>query len=252
MDPYLEGTLWPDVHSRLAVGISNVLGPLVRPNYVVRTEISTVRDTEPESEIGIMYPDLKMRRSEQAAGSGQPAAVAEPPVAPVVIQRMRPVTVRIVTAQVREVLTNDLVTVIEVISPANKHRPGLEEYAAKRLRLVEAGVHLLEIDLVRRGQRAELSAPPAPYLVTLIRAGADQLEAWPLTLRDPLPVPLRDPHPAVSFDLQRVLDDTYSVASYELSIDYDREPPPPALSSADLAWVRERVGAWKSSGVAQP
>ena len=65
MDPYLEGSLWPDVHARLAVAISNTLGPLVRPNFVVRSEVSTVRDTDPASEIGIMYPDVKVRRAER-------------------------------------------------------------------------------------------------------------------------------------------------------------------------------------------
>ncbi len=246
MDPYLEGSLWPDVHARLAVAISNTLGPLVRPNFVVRSEVSTVRDTDPASEIGIMYPDVKVRRAERLPS---PTAVAllEPAAAPVVLPRAAPVTVRIVSVQVREVISGDLVAVIEVISPANKHRPGLDEYAAKRLRLMDATVHLLEIDLIRRGIRLEKGIPATDYVITLVRAGADVIEAWPIKLGERLPllpVPLRDPHPAVAFDLQALLDTIYEAAAYELSIDFDGDPPPPALGPEQKVWMRERVVAW--------
>jgi hypothetical protein len=62
-----------------------------------------------------------------------------------------------------EILTVEeelLVTVIEILSPANKH-PGHEttlEYRRKRRDLIRSFAHLLEIDLLRekriRGERA--------------------------------------------------------------------------------------------------
>jgi hypothetical protein len=36
MDPYLEtAEFWPEVHSRLIIGIADVLAPLLRPKYRV-------------------------------------------------------------------------------------------------------------------------------------------------------------------------------------------------------------------------
>lgn len=34
MDPYLEGYLWPDVHNRLAVIISDLIAPQIRPKKI--------------------------------------------------------------------------------------------------------------------------------------------------------------------------------------------------------------------------
>ena len=58
MDPYLEGYLWPDVHSALAHKIRQQLAPQIQPKYVARLEISVIEDSSPEAEIGIMYPDV--------------------------------------------------------------------------------------------------------------------------------------------------------------------------------------------------
>ena len=60
MDPYLEGYLWPDVHSALAYKIRQQLAPQIQPKYVARLEISVIEDYSPEAEIGIMYPDVKV------------------------------------------------------------------------------------------------------------------------------------------------------------------------------------------------
>lgn len=62
MDPYLEGYLWVDVHNALANKIRQQLAPKVRPRYTVRLEIYLVYDTAPESEIGILYPDVEVLR----------------------------------------------------------------------------------------------------------------------------------------------------------------------------------------------
>src|SRR5437870_13636944 len=69
---------------------------------------------------------------------------------------------------------NQLVTVIEVLSPVNK-RPSHEAYLAyqrKRRDILRSEVHLLEIDLLRGGERPPLErpVPPAAYYVVLSRA----------------------------------------------------------------------------------
>ncbi len=57
MDPYLEGHLWPDVHNALAYNIRQQLVPQLQPRSTARLETYVVQDTEPETEIGMLYPD---------------------------------------------------------------------------------------------------------------------------------------------------------------------------------------------------
>lgn len=54
MNPYLEGYLWPDVHSALASKMRQILAPLLRPKYVARLEVYLAEDPYPEGEIGIL------------------------------------------------------------------------------------------------------------------------------------------------------------------------------------------------------
>ena len=108
--------------------------------------------------------------------------------------------------------------------------------------MIEAGVHLLEIDLIRRGTRpiAHPRLPESAYLVALTRSFSRKLELWPLRLQDllpVLPVPLRDPDPDVPIELGAALGAIYDEAVYELSIDYSQEPPPPALSDEEAEWL---------------
>jgi Protein of unknown function (DUF4058) len=63
MDSYLEGYLWPDVHSALAHTIRQQLAPQIQPKYVTRLEISIIEDQSPAAEIGIMYPNSAALRT---------------------------------------------------------------------------------------------------------------------------------------------------------------------------------------------
>ena len=252
MDPYLEGYLWPDVHNALANKIRQVLAPRLRPRYVVRIEIYVVEDTAPESEIGIMYPDVEI----MLAGSSRPAALSNPSSAAtptggtpaaLTIPVLDPIEVRVPTVEIRDVASNQLVTCIEILSPINKREPGLAAYRQKRQRLYHAGVHLLEIDLLRRGQRplAHPRVPDTAYLIALTRAQSGATAIWPLWLRDALPeipIPLRAPDGDSLLELGPVLSAIYDEAGYDLSIDYGQPPPPPPLSEADAAWIRQLLG----------
>ena len=60
IDPYLEAGLWPDVHNALSAKLRAFLAPQLRPKYAARLEIYVVEDTSPESEIGILYPDVEV------------------------------------------------------------------------------------------------------------------------------------------------------------------------------------------------
>lgn len=251
MDPYLEGYLWVDVHNALASKIRQQLVPKLRPRYTERLEIYLVEDTSPEKEIGILYPDVEVLRVMQSTASG--SAAVELPLdmkggsvlmtpAPLTLPVLLPVEVRIATVEIRDTANNTLVACIEVLSPVNKREPGLTPYRQKRQRLYNANVHLIEIDLLRRGTRAfnHPRLPETAYLVTVTRAQLGWVEVWPIDLQDSLPtvpVPLRSPDADVPLDLGEAIAAIYEEAAYELSIDYRQAPPPPALSEADRLWL---------------
>jgi hypothetical protein len=243
MDPYLEGHLWPDVHNALAAKIRQILAPLLRPRYAVRLALYVVEDPTPEVDLGILYPDVEVlsapAQPERLSGSGSVLAAVP---APLTVPLLLPVDVQTVAVEVRDAATNRLVTSIELLSPVNKREPGPSAYRGKRRRLHRAGVHLLELDLLRRGTRpsAHPRVPASAYLLTLVRARGQAMEAWPLRIEDPLPVlpvPLEPPDEDVALDLPLALRAIYVEAAYELSIDYGGPPPPPALSEAEAQWV---------------
>jgi len=134
-------------------------------------------------------------------------------------------------------------------SPVNKRpgQPGWRTYRRKRTDLLRSTAHLLEIDLLRGGERWPLRepVPPAPYYITLSRyERRPTVEVWPLQLADPLPVlpiPLLDPDPDVPVDLGALVRAVYERGGYASRIDYRREPPPPPLALADRDWVAARL-----------
>jgi hypothetical protein len=252
MDPYLEGYLWPDVHNALASKIRQQLTPKLRPHYAARLEVYVVEDTLPESEIGILYPDVEVMRVRHrgeavtnAVPTTSPASSGSVSVtpAPLTLPIFQPVPLRLVNVEIRDTAQNVLVTCIEVLSPVNKREPGLSVYRQKRQRLYQAGVHLIELDLLRRGTRplAHPRLPKVSYAIALTRANSGVMEVWPLGLQDGLPiipVPLRSPDPDVLLELPQVMADIYDEAAYDLSIDYSQPPPPPAVSEADALWMQ--------------
>lgn len=262
MDPYLEGSVWSDVHLRLATEISVRLAPRIRPKYLARLATQTIQDRTPETEVGIMYPDVEIfqRRippPRQPVAVGGVAVAEAAPITPALAIPLLTFEVRLVRVEIYDTEHQQLITAIEILSPINKREPDLTKYRHKRERLEAAGVHILEIDLIRRGQRPVMTprvydshqATTAPYLVSLTRAGAESLEVWPVQLQDKLPVvavPLRAPDPDVPLDLGGALDTIYDQAGYDLSIDYSRTPPPPALDPVTQAWLEQLLAPYRS------
>jgi hypothetical protein len=139
----------------------------------------------------------------------------------------------------------EVVTVIELLSPANK-KPGddREQYLAKRRELIAGGVHLVEIDLLRGGTRMPVEdLPDCDYCVLVSRSEErPRVGLWAFRMREPLPeipIPLRAPDPDARIDLKRVLDRTWDAAGYEDYV-YRGRPKPP-LHPADAAWAGEVV-----------
>jgi hypothetical protein len=263
MDPYIETPeRWRNVHNNLATEIQAQLAPLLRPRYYADQEPRFVYDTG----LGVAakrqaLPDVSVIESpgapssphteERAQGGG--TAIAPAPLELLIASDLPE---RLNTVVIRTVEGDELVTVIEILSLANK-RPGHAAYITyqrKRRALLESTAHLLEIDLLRAGVRLPLGEPlpEASYVVILSRVERRPVaEVWPLRLPEALPilpVPLLPPDPDIPLDLGKALTVIYDRSSYDLRIDYTEEPPPPSLSAQDRAWLGERLrlaGLWE-------
>jgi len=248
MNPWLEGYLWADLHHELASSIRKQLAPQVKPKYVVRIDTYTYHNILPEEEIGIIYPDLEILKK-PATPPGD--VLSEPEttystVTPPTLTFPTRLTVeaRVPVVEIRDKGNNQLITAIEILSPVNKRNPGLVQYRKKREMLYAGGVHLLEIDLLRKGQRpATYPSLPmwAHYFVMLVRADQTKTQVWALTVRDKLPtlpVPLKSPDPDIRLDLGRAFHDAVSLGDYDESINYREEPPLPAFSDEDREWLQ--------------
>ncbi len=251
MDPYLEDPInWPDVHHGLIDTIRAHLAVIAGPRFYVRIE-ERVYITDPADDPGYpaLIPDVVVTsgRPERAQPRGQ-GGVATITAAVRIEPYLQP-EIRDRYIEIHDARSHEVVTAIEVLSPANKvkgsrGRRALEE---KRALLHQGGAHWIEIDLLRAGERHERLTGRSDYCVTLWRRGRGGLYAWFIDLRDPLPtiaVPLRPPYEDLPLDLQRVLDETYDRAYYAESIDYTRPLPPPPLQPADAAWVKNTLQAW--------
>lgn len=150
--------------------------------------------------------------------------------------------------EIRQVETGELVTAIEVLSPVNKRRgyDAYKGYHRKRQDLLRTEVNLLEIDLLRAGERPPLLTPlpDEPYFIFLHRGmWKGRVEIWPLPLQKPLPVvpiPPLEPDPDVALDFNQAIHTVYERTSYDLLIDYTQPPPwLELLKPEDKTWVED-------------
>jgi len=256
MDPYLENPrFWSDVHQRLAGEISDQLLPVLRPKYVARLIPRQVLDRPDEEELRVMFPDVAVRSLPSVAPlplaeGGAAVAIAPAPMKAVNLMR---VPFRQVTVEIRAVNTGLLVAAIEILSPVNKraNSEGRDAYLRKRDGLLGASVHLLEIDLLRRGERLPVDPPipaSAAYAVVLSRAHTPtNAEIWPIALAEVLPVvpvPLLPPDPDAPLDLNAAIAAIYDRAGYDLDVDYSTPPWPP-LTPEQEAWTDDLLSAYR-------
>ncbi|NJK80652.1 MAG: DUF4058 family protein [Chloroflexaceae bacterium] len=245
MNPYLEGNEWTSVHTALALALARQLAPLLSPRYIVRPEQRFIAESMQDIAIvsRTLYPDVLIAARDEAVGT---AAVAMPSTAPLQLATVIPDEEPQITLEIRDAAHRVLVTAIEVLSLSNKRSEGYGEYVEKRTRILRSRVHLLEIDLLRRGVRVPMreALPDAPYFVLLSRAERRPLtEVWPVALHDRLPripVPLLPGDADVPLDLQVALDTVYDELRYDLSIDYT-QPPDVPLDGDDARWVAKLV-----------
>jgi hypothetical protein len=227
------------------VYLADFLQPQLGQRYVVSVEDRVFLEG-PDRQVG---PDVWLRH-DQPEGPGSAVAVLEVD-APVEID-VPELEVHESFIQILDLQSNQqVVTVIEFLSPANKYAgPRRAAYLAKQSEVRASQTHLVEIDLLRKGPHVLAVSEWAvrgkwdyDYLVCVNRArpARYRFEVYPIGLRQRLPrvrIPLAENDPDVRLDLQAVLAQTYDLGSYRRRLHYDRPCQPP-LSPEDQAWANE-------------
>ena len=240
MDPYLERpSLWPDVHATLITEIRAALNAQLRPKYVTRTELRVYLSDQDDSGRSVIIPDVRVVEAPESWRFGTSpqieqhtgVAVAEPVEATTLLDE----EIEEAFLEIREAESNEVVTVIEVISPTNKTpgARGRDSYRRKRNEVMRSAANYVEIDLLRGGEAVITGdfVPPADYRVHVSRIERrPKGSIWPIHLPDRLPIisiPLRSPDPDATLDLQTLLNKVYDDSGYELDTDYTKDPNPP-------------------------
>lgn len=172
MDPYLENPqTWPDLHQRLIAYSAEALQPQLRPKYIARigerVELSSLRRG--------YIPDVLLIRSAPAVYGEAVAGgllVADEPTTIALLEEER----RVPFLEIIHHPSGEVVTLIEVLSPANKTGEDRLKYLRKQDDIRNSQVNLVEIDLLGEGPPTTLarlvySDEPAGwrYMVSSIR-----------------------------------------------------------------------------------
>ncbi len=230
MEPYIEAQLWHDFHPSMIVAIRDELMPQLAPRYIAQIEERVyveMEDDEP-AERRLLRPDVSVRteKADERRASGETVALLEPAR----LTLPMPVEQRERFLKILSLPDRTLVTVIELLSPANK-RPnsiGRREYLQKRQQILQSTVHLVEIDLLLKGERLPTreELPEGDYYAFVARA--DQRPAvdvyyWRVGQSLPIiPIPLLAGDPDALLNLQRAYEQVYTRARYDLQLDFSQ------------------------------
>jgi hypothetical protein len=210
MDPYLEDdAFWPKFHRELVMGIYQILQP-------------------------VMFDRYSARLGQRCYSTPSPAGDTEH---------------RESYLEIRERMNDRLVTLLDVVSPANKTTAaGRYAYLERRRIAQEARANLVEIDLVLQGQPMleylREGLPEWHYSVTVTRSNKPQRsELYTSTLQKRLPrfrLPLASDDRDTVLDLHVAFTRCYDHGGYAEKIDYSREPAHGQIAPLAYAiWQRE-------------
>ena len=263
MNPYLEHRhIWPGFHNRLIAVLAERLGPQLPARYRVELEqrVDIEAPAGPPPDLAFMIPDALVtdeppRPASQPVPAAGASAVATSPVEDYAIRVRMPREVKVTWLRIEAMPDQELVTIIEVLSPTNKD-PGRERqrYERKREVIVGSGANLVEIDLLRRGEPMPLETPPpaSDYRI-LVCKGWQRPSAllYPFSVQQPIPpfiLPLLPEDDPLTVDLGSIINAMHHTARYGLVARYDEPPPEPAFEAEMGKWVSERVAGFVAAG----
>ena len=246
MDPYLERPgQWPSFHMDFIVEMKRHLVPRVGDKYQPYSEFSLYIHEPPAAKRFFAKGDagvsIGVGGGNGRVPGGGGVALAEPATRVALGEAVTEERQYHVEVRTRE--DERVVAVIELLSPANKDEEAARlQFLAKRDKLRYAGVHFLQIDLLRGGRRLlPKGADPGGrhYNALLARGGEAEADLWYWGPRDrlpTLPVPLLGPDPDAVLDLQAVLGRVYDAGGSAPHA--DRHAPDPPLDAGNAAWAR--------------
>jgi hypothetical protein len=255
MDPFVEkNPLFHELHTQILTAAQIQLQPQLRPKYVARLERHLSEGSVWEG--GTELVSLQRKEPDLTVMSGKPGAEAPGSTAVLATPAVRvaeeldedELQLRKQRRIVIYVLSSPRLAVasIELLSPSNKQSGsvGQKRYLEKRSSALHGGLHWIEIDLLRGGERPPMAvAVPAgtdylAYVAQAIPTGWDHL-LYPWKLADPLPrlpIPLLESDQA-SLDLGACFRSAYDGTAADDEVDYNVSPPPPPLGADVLAWM---------------
>ncbi len=151
--------------------------------------------------------------------------------------------------EVRQRSDGRLITLLEVISPANKITgEGRRLYRARRDEVKKMNANVVEIDLVLQGQTLidcnKDAAPTWDYAVVVTRwTHPDRYEIYSATLPKRLPrfrVPLASDDRDTVLDLQAAVAKAFDQGGFIKNIDFARDPAT-HLTDENRKWLNDRL-----------
>ena len=251
MDPYLERpTKWPNVHQWIVFGLAEALGQVLPDHYYVSIEERLSIADLPDRG-ATKRPDATVIATGGPLPAGASVAVLERGVSVLVPQ---PETVRESYLQVVDLRAGEeAVTVLEVLSPSNKRRgAGREKYLEKRSLVFSQALNLVEIDLLRAGERMPVDGAPQDYDYSILLCRAAELPRavlLPFGVRDAIPrfpLPLRTGEEEPWVDLGEVLRSVYDRGRFARFAAY-ATPPDPRLAEDNEAWAERLLAPYLHS-----
>lgn len=251
VDPYVESQyFWRDFHATFINYCREALNDKLPENYEARIDEFVHLMEEPfESAKGVL-PDVGVER--HGPGTFSPAGES----VTATLTTLEPVTIPLMMLdkeeegyiEIRRRPDRELITVLELLSPTNKAGSGRGEYLAKRDNYLHQDVHVVELDLLKEGQRLPMRKPLPPGDFYAFVARADRrpnCEVYTWTVRHPLPtipIPLKAPDPDILLDLGSVYAVAFERGRYARSIDYGKPPALP-FDEGTLRWITEKAAS---------
>ena len=220
MDPYLEhAKLWPAFQHQLLACLYQILLPGLVDRYRARVGTRTY-----VSETPLFTSIIREQFAEEFI-------------------------------EIRNRTDNRLVTLLEVVSPANKTTAaGRQAYLDARQQAVAQRAGVVELDLVMQGKPtltySRDGLPEYDYAVTVTRSNApDRYEIYTATLQKRLPkfkLPLAADDRDALLDLQAAFARAYDLGTFANQIDYKGSPPPDVPFTAEYTtWADELLKQMK-------
>lgn len=233
IDPHIEQQCWEEFHQHMTAAIQAQLLPQLLPrgyDATLKQRIYLER-AAPNEMRRLLRPDVAVHAEKRPPQEGASVALLEPATEAQIVELTLPMPDerREPYIALYKMPERRLVTVIELLSPTNKNpnADGYREYRQKRSQILASAVHLVEIDLLREGQRLPTleTQPEGDYYVYISRAERRPrvlVIAWQLNHRLPrIPIPLLQGDPDATLDLQSAYEDAFARARYDLRLRYD-------------------------------